>query len=98
MNVTQICSQIEPYVVPCCTQAFSCLTIPLGCPQKNGSMIFALVSSCQPPMTITSVAIAGAPDPDPAAAGAPADVGCDGGLLRRGQVADRDRRGRQNRG
>ena len=44
-------------MVPCCTQAFSCLTIPLGWPQKNGSMIFALVSSCQPPMTITSVAM-----------------------------------------
>ena len=43
--------------MPCCTQSFSCLTIPLGWPQKNGSMIFALVSSCQPPMMITSVAM-----------------------------------------
>ena len=43
--------------MPCCTQSFSCVTIPLGWPQKNGSMIFALVSSCQPPRTITSVAM-----------------------------------------
>ena len=91
LNVTQICSQIEPYSVPCCTQSFSCLTIPLGWPQKNGSTIFALVSSCQPPMMITSVAMRARPDPHTAAAGAAADVGGDGGLLRRGQVADRDR-------
>ena len=55
LNVAQICSQIEPYSVPCCTQLPSCLAIPLGWPQKNGSTIFALVSSCQPPMMITSV-------------------------------------------
>src|ERR1022692_898178 len=41
---------------PPCRHIVSCVTIPLGLPQKNGSMIFALASSCQPPTMITSVA------------------------------------------
>ena len=48
--VTQICSQIDPYWVPWLIQSLSCVTIPLGWPQKNLSTTFALVRSCQPPM------------------------------------------------
>ena len=54
--VVQICSQIEPKLVPCSTQARACDTIPLGWPKKNGSTIFSDVNSCQPPKTMMSSA------------------------------------------
>ena len=54
--VIQICSQIEPKLVPCCTQARACDTIPLGWPKKNGSTIFSDVNSCQPPKMMMSSA------------------------------------------
>ena len=54
--VVQICSQIEPKLVPCRTQSTACDTIPLGLPKKNGSTIFSDVNSCQPPNTMMSTA------------------------------------------
>ncbi len=58
--VVQICSQIDPKLVPCCTQAQAWWTIPLGWPKKNGSTIFSDVNSCQPPKTTTNKAICAA--------------------------------------
>ncbi len=36
-SVTQMLVQIDPNWVPCLNQFTSCVTIPLGLPQKNGS-------------------------------------------------------------
>ena len=54
--VVQICSQIDPKLVPCFTQSTSVDTMPLGWPKKNGSTIFSDVSSCQPPNTMMNTA------------------------------------------
>ena len=54
--VIQICSQSVPNAVPCSAQYLSFVTTPLGCPKKNGSTIFQVVNSCQPPTMITNTA------------------------------------------
>src|SRR5438105_6875344 len=55
-RVVAICCHKGPWAVPCVAQVTSWAQMPLGCPQKNLSMMPTRVASSQPPMMKTSSA------------------------------------------